>query len=204
MIKKMYGIFVFLFFILLASCGGSGSSGNEQSSDVAPLRIIVNPADGLFTDTRIDLTNAATIGGCEFNTVTVTVSGDFNPPNPIVEVFNEDGEGNFPPITLLVPAGPDRTFGVALGDCCTGSTTVDISPDTANTITIACDLPDENCSNSIDDNLNDLIDCDEGEDCLGQICDSSDNSVCVQVSQGSFECLVPDIPEQEEICNWWA
>lgn len=98
--------------------------------------------------------------------------------NPPLSLISEEFDPDEPEILIDVPAGTDRLFTIVGSDAnnniiCRGETETDINVNIVN-IDIPCDFVIEDCNDGIDNDFDDLIDC-EDPDC-------------------NDDCMVPDEP----------
>lgn len=185
-LKSKLNILTYLLFsgliILIYACGGGGS-GEPNTPNSRFLKVVINFPDD--TTERTGQPDIISRSVEDLDTCTIIVNGGTPPMRDIILDFGIDELKR-----ITVPIGENRMFTFIGKDVngqplCKGETTIDISPET-NSITIGCEFVDEICTDGIDNDFDDLIDCAD-PDCDRSSCDSGVfEKECVEGS-----CVIP-------------
>lgn len=193
-IKLLSTVFLFSSILFAVSCGSGGES--FVSSDGQPLRVEIKfPEEG--NETELTQTSRTLE---DLDTCKIIISGGVPSISEIVREFLIDEEKR-----VSVPIGNGRMFTFIGQDefgnpLCKGETTVDINPNTSS-VTIECEFVTEICTDGIDNDFDNFIDC-QDPDCDRSGCSSSNFSLECSGGQCVEPTPVPPdpTPEPERPC----
>ena len=156
-----------LAICLVYSCGG-GSGGDDNFSETSNVRVVINFPDG--TTQKSESSELVAKGVEDLDTCKIIVSGG----DPPISEINEDFGIEEPKRIGVIP-GTNRNFMFIGQDIdgnpiCKGETNVDIDFNTSS-VFINCIFVTEICTDGMDNDFDDLIDC-EDPDCDRSGCDA--------------------------------